>query len=191
VITPQLNAERETLFNVARGTEFGDSLRCLVTGMVIRDVLIAKGENTVGGLYQVAHVSYRGVELVPHFYWVPVEPGYGTYVAMRIEDGQWLQEHRPTGTNVHVLNPLHIPWKGPIWLAGNHEMFDPGRSLTRNSPGVIAERRPFHTVTGIYEPGDVHDDIRASWGNEPLAPLTFREPERRTPIRTRRRASGS
>jgi hypothetical protein len=83
---------------------------------------------------------------------------------------------------------LNLPWRGRIWRAGNHRMFDPALALDRHSPGVIPERRPFHTVAGVYDPDDVDEAVRASWGIEPLAPCTFREPARRTPIRTPHRA---
>ncbi len=158
--------------NFARGHEYEQSIRCCFSAEVVLRLLSNANVPTVGGLLQMASLSRSGVEVVPYFYWAPVEPGYGTYVAMRIEDGFWMQEHRPTGVRIRVKSPFEIDPGVPYRDRGKHEMFDPARMLTRRSPGVLPERSvtiQFH----LYEPADVPDEIRASWGNELLPPLSY------------------
>jgi hypothetical protein len=108
-------------------------------------------------------------------YWAPVEDGYGTFVAMRIEDGLWVQEHRPTGTIVRVVPPFDIELEGSAWEGAN-EIFDPRASLDRTSPGVIPQ--PFVVTQALlYKPGPVPIEVRPSWGDELLAELTWPEAE--------------
>jgi hypothetical protein len=158
--------------NMGRGQEKGDSHRCMFTAEVVNTLLQGRGIRSIGGLYQMLSLSRRGVELVPYFYWAPVESGYGTYVAMRIEDGEWVQEHRPSGTKVKVRSPFDVALRGPHWTPGMHEMFEPTRNLTRYSPGVVKQTNP-PLLYCIYDPGNVPDVIRASWGADPLPPLTW------------------
>jgi hypothetical protein len=127
---------------------------------------------TVGGAYQLLHLSIEGAKVVPHFYWVDVEPDYGTYVAMRNEGGYWIQEHRPTSAMVKIQSPFAIELGGPT--IQHNLMFDPAKALMHESPGVIRKEAPRNVVAAIYKPSDVPAAIRRSWGDAPLAPLTFR-----------------
>jgi hypothetical protein len=127
------------------------------------------GDDGVGGLFQVANVYDHQAWSVPYFYLAPVEPGYCTYVAMRPVDGQYIQEHRPTGTRIPLISPMDID---PFATPGQHEMFNPARMLTRNCPGVVPAR-PWSTLFYLYDPTDVPDAIRESWGDAPLEPVTW------------------
>lgn len=173
VITQPMREEAMMkIANMGRGQEKGDSHRCFFTAVVVNTLLQGLGIPSIGGLYQMLSLSLGGVEVIPYLYWVPVESGYGTYVAMRIEDGEWVQEHRPTGTKIKVLPPSAIQLRGPHWTPGKDEMFEPTRSLTRFSPGVVRETN-LQPLYWIYDPGNVPDIIRASWGSDPLPPLTW------------------
>jgi hypothetical protein len=141
---------------------------------VVRDLLNEAGVTDVGGLYQLASISPFGVQPAPHFYWAPVQPGYGTYVAMRLEYGEWVQEHRPTGTKVKVLSPFDIQLRHPDWMKARSKMFDPARDLQIDSPGVVPDRQD-RMVYGAYTPEDIPDQVRESWGDLPVAPLTYKE----------------
>lgn len=175
IITPQME---NTWLNIVQFGGGHDPHGWLFASVVVRHLVGSHGLTTVGGVHQVVHLSYRGVQIMPHMYWVPVEPGYGTYVAMRIEDGYWIQEHRPTGVKVRVMSPFDIHLRGPRWQAGRHEMFDPARTLTRQSPGVVPAPNPVMKFWP-YDPTDVPDEIKSSWGDDPLPPLTFAQlPER-------------
>lgn len=191
-IHPDLRKMEIDLSNFARGANNGLSFRCLLTIQAVQGLLEKIGEPTVGGLFQATILSQEGVRPVPYMYWAPVEPGYGTYVAMRIEDGYWVQEHRPTRTKIRVMSPFEIHLRGPSWKPGRHEMFDPAQALTRQSPGVMPTPNPVVKFI-LYEHADRSDEIRASWGDEPLPPLTWAEkPLRRKgskllPPRTQRR----
>ncbi len=148
--------------------------RSFFTAIVVRDLLNDAGESTVGGLYQLASLSPAGVQIIPHFYWAPVEPGYGTYVAMRIKGGEWVQEHRPTGTVVKVMSPFDVQLRHPDWTNLRSKMFDPALSLHRNSPGVIPDRQG-RLVYSLYDPTDVPEEVRESWGDAPIAPISWFE----------------
>ncbi len=135
---------------------------------------------SVGLPFQVAHLSQTQVEVMPYFYWADVESGFGTYVAVRIENGFWIQEHRPSRTVRRMRQPADIlnqeldEGKWPIWRA---EILDPRRSMNRNSPGVIAKKNPT-LVYAPYVPGNVPGDILESWGSEPIDLLTWASKER-------------
>jgi hypothetical protein len=146
--------------------------RCFFTAEVCRTELERLGVETVGGLYQLAYLSRRGVGVVPYFYWVDVAPGRGTYVAMRFEGGQWLQEHRPSNTSIQVVSPNEIELKGPKWRRGRHEMFD-ARNLKPDSPGVIPATSPLLPMYVEYEVDPLPTQVAASWGPAPLAAQTW------------------
>ena len=149
--------------------------------------LIAKRDiDSVGGLLQIATISASGVELVPYFRWMSVAPGYGTYVAMRFDEGEWIQEHRPTGTRVRVVSPHQIPLKGPTWKPGTHERFDLQQELDIDSSGVVPEMQA-HVTYAVYDPDNVNPQIIRSWGDDPISPNTFvTSPTRRRSRRERR-----
>jgi len=65
-------------------------------------------------------------------------------------------------------------------------MFDPARTLTKSSPGVLPEQ-PVQIAFSPYDPEDVHKEIIESWGEEPLAPLTWATDFPQTSRRKRRR----
>ena len=124
------------------------------------------GDPTVGGLYQLLHLSPRGiVKSVSYFYWMEVEPGYGTYVAMRRDKGQWVQEHRPSGTRIAVRSPFELsqPFPGDA-----DRLFEPHAELTRASLGVIEATNPVMLYTE-YRSADLPEPIVKSWGVEPPA----------------------
>jgi hypothetical protein len=129
-------------------------------------------EQTVGGLFQIAVLSSAGAKIVPHFQLVPLrEPWTGTYVAMRMRGGMWLQEHRPTGTIVKVLAPYDIHLRGPLWQ--HPQLFDPASALTVDSPGVVRFEPGLVMDFCEYDPDEVPLDIRRAWGDEPLEPLSW------------------
>jgi hypothetical protein len=144
--------------------------RALLGTQVVRDLLADQGgDEGVGGLYEVIAVDKHKVWSVPYFYLAPVEPGYRTYVAMRPVDGQYVQEHRPTGIRVPIASPFDID---PFAPPGQSEIFDPTRMLTRHSPGVIPER-PWQLAWQLYDPAEFPDAIRESWGDAPLDPSSW------------------
>jgi hypothetical protein len=112
--------------------------------------------------------------VIPHFQFIPLaERGWGTYVAMRMEDGMWLQEHRPTGTIVRVEAPFDIQLRGPRWRVT--QMFDPQSTMNSQSPGAIRPSTELVLEFCPYGLEPVYEDVRRSWGDEPLAPLTWAE----------------
>jgi hypothetical protein len=162
------------VMNFGDGDEFkrGRS-QALFVADTVRNRIQARQVGTVGGLYQIAHLSRRGVQIVPYFYWADVERGYGTYVAMRIENGYWVQEHRPTGRLVHVLSPFDVSPTDPEAARGLEVMFEPSLFLNRKSPGVLPTPSPWTMAYAMYNPDDFPEPVRRSWGAAPLAPLTW------------------
>jgi hypothetical protein len=147
-----------------------DAQRALTATTEIRKRLIETDRTTgVGGLYQVMTVSPNSVQTVPYFQLVDVAPGFRTYVAMRIENGEWIQDHRPTGRKVRVISPWAINPFGPARI---DSIFDPSEWLTPESPGVIPAQE-LETAFSLYNPPNVPEAVRPSWGNAPLPPLTF------------------
>ena len=171
VIAPKMRDEAfAMLLQFGHEGQHGEAHRGLMAAQVVRRLLADRGgAPAVGGLFQVATVSAKGVGVVPYFYLAPVEPGYGTYVAMRMERGAWVQEHRPTSTVVPVTPPAEID---PFAPPGGHAMFDPALTLNRNSPGVVP-REGCEVAWSLYDPDNVHPDVATSWGDEPLAPVTW------------------
>ncbi len=127
--------------------------------------------NSVGGLFQIAVLSTEGSRLVDHFQLVPVIDRFGTYVAMRTRSGMWLQEHRPTGSVVKIQAPFDIELQGPT--SGQSKVFNPRTMLARDSPGVF--EIPVGPVMEFchYDPDDVPQPVRESWGTEPLERLSY------------------
>jgi hypothetical protein len=147
-----------------------DAQRALLATTEIRKRLIETNRtNGVGGLYQVMTVSPNSVQTVPYFQLMDVAPGYRTYVAMRIENGEWIQEHRPTGRKVRVISPWAINAFGP---GRTDSIFDPAEWLTSESPGVIPAQQ-WETVFSLYNPPNVPDAVRPSWSDAPLPPLSY------------------
>jgi hypothetical protein len=147
-----------------------DAQRALIATTMIRKRLIETNRTYgVGGLYQVATVSPNSVQTVPYFQLMDVAPGYRTYVAMRIENGEWVQEHRPTGRIVRVVSP----WTIDAFGAGRIDsIFDPSEWLTPESPGVIPAQE-WDTEFSLYNPPNVPDAVRPSWSDAPLPPLSY------------------
>jgi hypothetical protein len=144
--------------------------RALLATQVVRDLLHdAGGDPGVGGLYQVVTLDSHSVTSVPYFYLADVEPGFRTYVAMRPIGGEFVQEHRPTGTQVAIASPFAL---NPFAEFGTHEMFEPATALTRLSRGVVPAQSG-EVVFSLYDPDNVPDSIRASWGSDPLEPATW------------------
>lgn len=173
-IAPAMRNEAfNLLLHFAHGSEHGLVHRALMATQVVRDLLADRGGvPAVGGLFQAVTLSTKGVEPLSYFYLAPVEPGYRTYVAMRFEAGEWVQEHRPSGMKLPVVSPFAID---PFTSPGQHEMFDPALALNRDSPGVVPQQG-METVFWLYDPANVSPAIRASWGEEPLAPQSWSVP---------------
>jgi hypothetical protein len=164
----------------AKDIPFGEMHRAFFTATVTRDLLDEAADPTIGDAYQLAYLDRSGVHLVPYFYWIPVGEAHGTYVAMRIEGGEWIQEHRPTKNKFRIMSPFEFQLKHPDWTRSRSRVFDAKRSLTPNSPGVVADRDG-RLVYHLYDPENVHNEVVRSWGPEPLAPITWSEanPRRR------------
>jgi hypothetical protein len=148
-----------------------DAQRALLGTEAIRRRLIETNRAAgVGGLYQVMTLgpSYGG-QTVPYFYLETVEPGFRTYVAMRIDNGEWIQEHRPTNTIMRVKTPWEINLDR---LPSREIRFDSSVRLDRNSLGVFPAQK-LETVFSLYNPPEVPEAVRPSWGEAPLAPLTY------------------
>jgi len=158
----------------AKDIPFGEMHRAFLSAIVTRDLLDDAADPTVGGAYQLAYLNRTGVHVVPYFYWVPVREAHGTYVAMRIEDGEWIQEHRPTGNKIRIMSPFEFQLQHPDWTRRRSKVLDPGRSLNPNSPGVVPDRDG-RLIYHLYDPDNVHKEVIRSWGPEPLAPITWAE----------------
>ncbi len=137
--------------------------------MIQKRLIETNRSRGVGGLYQVMTVSPNSVQTVPYFQLMEVVPGYRTYVAMRIENGEWVQEHRPTNRIVAVKSPWAIDPKGRQRF---DSLFDPAEWLRQDSPGVIPAQQ-WETVFSLYNPANVSEAVRLSWGDAPLAPLSY------------------
>ncbi len=147
-----------------------DAQRALLATTELRRRLVETNRTQgVGGLYQVMTVGQDSVQTVPYFQLMDVAPGYRTYVAMRIEDGEWVQEHRPTNRIIRVKSPWDID---PFGRVRFDSLFDPPEWLSPDSPGVIPAQQ-VETVFSLYSPPTVPEAIRPSWGEEPLPPLTY------------------
>lgn len=155
------------------GTRAGNAVQCMFAAEALRGEMEAMGEVTVGGLYQIAHLSHRGLQSIPYFYRARVAPGYSTYVAMRLENGLWVQHHRPSNTVRHVL-PLFADEliRHSEVIAGAHEMFEPSLFLSPTSPGVIPDEQLVLAYLE-YDPSHVPPQVIASWGSAPIPPATF------------------
>jgi len=141
----------------------------VATTMIRKRLIEHNRMSGVGGLFQVATMSHDSIQTVPYFQLLDVAPGYRTYAAMRIENGYWIQEHRPTRRKVRVVSPLEIKLNIP---SGKESLFDPSTWLTPESPGVIPARE-WETVFSLYNPPTVPAAVIPSWGDAPLAPLTY------------------
>lgn len=156
----------------------GAGIKGMMVAEMLRHEMRVQGEQTVGGLYQIAHLSTEGVRQIPYFYWARVTPGHGTFVAMRLENGRWVQHHRPSGT----LRVVHSPFDPALTqqndvAAGTHEMFEPSLFLTADSPGVLPT--PAFGIAYVqYNPAHVPADVLASWGPESLPPSSGEPPGR-------------
>lgn len=97
---------------------------------------------------------------------------------MRIEDGDFIQEHRPSAHSVRIKRPFAIlnqeMDEGP-WPLGTSEMFDPRRTLYNTSAGVIRASNP-NLVYAVYDPNKIPESIVASWGPDPPALVTWAHP---------------
>lgn len=175
VIAPVFDLELViNVANMGENQPWARANQCMFVSEVVRRELAKRAVTSVGGLYQVAHLFHGGVQTVPYWYWADVEPGYGTYVAMRIENGMWVQDHRPSGTVVHVASPFDFDVTGPALMPGQHEVFEPSQFLTRKSKGVLP-------LPGLvmayaeYDPDNVPTAICASWGDDPVPALSARD----------------
>ncbi len=156
----------------AKDIPFGEMHRAFLTAIVTRDLLDEAADPTVGVAYQLAYLNRSGVYLVPYFYWIPVGEAHGTYVAMRIEGGEWIQEHRPTNNKIRIMSPFELQLKHPDWTKRRSRVLDPKRLLTPNSPGVVADHNG-RLIYVLYDSDNVHDEVARSWGPKPLAPITW------------------
>ncbi len=155
-----------------RDAERGHVGRALQAASETTLLLRRSGEDTVGGLFQIATVSREGAEVIPYFQFLPLqEHGWGTYAAMRMQDGYWLQEHRPTGTRIRLQSPFDIHLKGPS--LNTRKPFDPRLSMTSQTPGAIKPDPGWVHEFSPYDPERVPPPILQSWGNKPIQPLTW------------------
>jgi hypothetical protein len=167
LVEPALQ-QQDVLMTIANfgGGDNGRSGQCMFVAETLRREINRVGDPTVGGLYQLLHLSPKGMaKSVSYFYWTRVEPGYGTYVAMRRDHGRWVQEHRPSGTSIPVRSPFELE-QPPSGEADR--LFEPHAELTRDSPGVIKETNPVMLYTE-YRSADLPQPIVESWGPEPPA----------------------
>ena len=172
VIAPALDLDFVLhVANLGKDQSWARANQCMWVAEVVRRELRSHAVASVGGLFQVAHLFHGGVQTVPYWYWADVEPGYGTYVAMRIESGMWVQDHRPSGTTIRVASPFDFDVTGPLVTPGQHEIFEPSVFLTRDSPGVLPAPSLLIAYTE-YDPDHVPKEIQASWGPEPVPPLS-------------------
>jgi hypothetical protein len=148
--------------------------RALFAAVTCRYMLYKLSDETIGGLLQLASLSPWGAQVIPYFAWEHVAPGYGTYVAMRIERGEWVQEHRPSRTKLPVISPFDYQLHHPDVKTRNSKVFAPERSLHTSSPGVILASGLRPEVT-IYDPELVPEQIQQSWGTAPLTLLTWND----------------
>lgn len=174
LIQPKLTLELITQIANAASPESQALLALNATRVFVNEV----NARSVGEPFQVAHLSAKGVLLVPYFYWANVTNRFGTYVAMRIEDGDWVQDHRPSGRVLRFKRPYQIlnqELDEGAWPLGKNEMFDPRRALYNTSPGVIRAPNP-NLIYAVYDPNNVPASIMASWGSEPPPLLTWAQP---------------
>jgi hypothetical protein len=166
LVEPALR-ERDVLLTTANfsGGQHSNAGRCMFVAETLRREIDRVGDPTVGGLYQLMHLSTKAtVTSVSYFYWNLVEPGYGTYVAMRRDQGRWVQEHRPSGSVVRILSPFELPDIVPE----TDQLFEPSRQLTRTSAGVIPAVNPLLLYTE-YQTSNLPAQVVASWGPQPPA----------------------
>jgi hypothetical protein len=170
-IKPELTPKRLTDIANARDDGSRSLFALLVTSRLI-DKYKAK---SAGLPLQIVQLSPKGVEIMPYFYWVDITNRFGTYVAMRIENGDWVQEHRPTKTKRRMKRPFEVlnqEIDEGEWPLDKAEMFDPRETLTNQSPGVIRKQNP-HLVYATYKPPNVPQPVIESWGPEPIEMLTW------------------
>lgn len=170
IIKPKLTMERA--LSVANAPDDTQQMLAALnwTKLLIDDEKLT----SVGGLFQVAHLGRAGGnKLLAYFYWADVTRRFGTYVAMRIKDGRWFQEHRPSGKSVVVRRPEEILEEDGAWSVGKNEMFEPRSFLTNTSKGVERAASPFQLLYTTYDPASVPDPVLKNWGPEPLEPQTF------------------
>lgn len=107
---------------------------------ILRSEAQIRNIDTVGGLYQIVRVSRSGFYPIEYEYWMDVSPGKGTFVSMHIEEGQWVQEHKPTKRRIVLEDPTQIDLHPSGWRAS--KMFDPRIDLSGDSPGVVERTNP-------------------------------------------------
>ena len=108
---------------------------------------------SVGGLMQIHFVEAAGVRAIPYRHWVDVDEQHGTYVNMEIDDdGAWVQVHEPSGSRV----PLRFPGESDFRSAAGttSENFELARSLSWDSPGVVARPNPVELYSPVLTEGD-------------------------------------
>lgn len=155
-----------------RDSDRGHVGRALQAASETTFLLRRSGEDTVGGMFQIATVSPQGAEVIPYFQFLPLqEHGWGTYAAMRMQNGYWLQEHRPTGTRIRLQAPFDIQLGGPG--LETRKLFDPRMSMTSKTPGATKPDPRLVLEFSPYDPDRVPPPILQSWGNKPIQPLTW------------------
>jgi hypothetical protein len=180
VAGPEILREAQNgLAGFGQGTVHGHRQRCALLAEMTRLVLRQRKIATVGGGFQLMHLGQERVEAVPYLAFAHVAQDYGTWIAMRVDDGYWVQEHRPTRYRVRLLPPTDIPATGPKLHTVTSQLFDPARMLTRHSPGVLAETNPQMGFIP-YRAGPPPPELAGSWGTDPLAPLSWGRPSRRS-----------
>ncbi|MGI8406596.1 MAG: hypothetical protein ACR2OE_17850 [Thermomicrobiales bacterium] len=146
--------------------------KAFLTASIARKLLEEARIDSVGEAFQLICLSRHGVRVIPYFYWVPVGDQNGTYVAMRIEGGEWVQEHRPTGTKIRIMSPFDFQLMHPDFTSGANKHIDPKVHFTSKTPGVVPDHNG-RLVYYPYDPDDVHEEILRSWGSAPLTPNTW------------------
>src|SRR5207248_3241629 len=72
-----------------------------------------------------------------------------------------------------VLSPFDVNPTDAEAARGLEAMFEPSLFLTRKSPGVLPTPSPLVMAYAVYNAADIPQPVRTSWGDEPLAPLTW------------------
>lgn len=93
-------------------------------------------EETVGGLYQVGYLLPDRARVLSYERWLPLNATdtHGTFVQLAMEDGVWLQQHRPTGLKRRLLSPLSYLVEEPL----DEDILFDASQFQVDTPGVTS-----------------------------------------------------